>query len=84
MEFLDYFFWAFAIFALIYGLLLLVIPRRLYVPIIKKQLSEKGNKDPSSEDLNKRLKQFRIYGIVCILAGGVLFALLLSGGIFAF
>jgi len=84
MDFLDYFFWGFAVFAVIYGLLLLIVPKRTYVPVIEKQLSKKGNSNPTSEDVDKKLKQFRIYGIVCIAASGLLFYLLLTGGIFAF
>jgi len=84
MEFLDTFFWFFAIFALVYGALLLILPRTMLIPTIKKQLVKKGNSAPSEEEVDKKLKQFRIYGVVCIVAAGVLFALLLTGGIFAF
>jgi len=82
MEFLDYFFWGFAVFALIYGIGLLIGPQSAFIPTIKKQLVKKGHIVPSDEDVDKRLKQFRIWGVVCIAASGVLVALLLTGGIF--
>jgi len=84
MEYLDYFLWFFAAFAVLYGILLLAIPKRRLLPVLHKQLLKKKNSEPSSEDVTKKLKQFRIYGVVCIVAGGVLFTLLLTGGIFAF
>jgi len=84
MEFLDNFLWFFGIFAVIYGILLIVIPKNIYAPIIEKQLIKKGNGNPTDEDIDKRLKLFRRLGVVCIAAGGVLFYLLLTGGVFAF
>ena len=84
MEFLDYFFWFFAIFAVIYGFLLIVLPKNLLLPTIKKQLLKKGISEPTEEDLSKKLKLFRLMGVVCIVSAGVLFGLLLTGGIFAF
>ncbi|MCL2367928.1 MAG: hypothetical protein FWC72_02935 [Oscillospiraceae bacterium] len=84
MDFLDYFLWFFAIFAVIYGILLLVVPKNTYVPIIKKQLVKKGNSNPTEEDVDKKLRSFRMYGIVCIVASGLLFYILLTGGIFGY
>jgi len=84
MEFIDYFFWFVAVFAALYGIFLLVAKKKTLLPGIKKQLAKKGNSDPTDEDLAKKLKIFRICGVVCILASGVLFALLFTGGIFTF
>ena len=84
MGFIDYFLWFFAIFAAIYGVLLLVLPKNKLVPVIKKQLQNKGNSAPTDEDVNKRLKMFRIMGIICIVASAVLIYINLTGGIFAF
>ena len=84
MEFLDYFFWFVAIFAAVYGIFLLAAPKKTLISAIKKQLAKKGNNEPTDEDVAKKLKLFRICGVVCILASGVLFALLLTGGIFDF
>jgi len=84
MGFLDYFFWFVAIFAAVYGIFLLVAPKKTLIAAVKKQLAKKGNNDPTDEEVAKKLKMFRICGVVCIVASGILFALLLTGGIFAF
>jgi len=84
MDFFDYFFWFFAFFAVVYGILLLVVPKKTYAPIIRKQLVKKGNSNPTEEDIAKRLRSFRIYGIVCIVASGLLFYIMLTGGVFGY
>ena len=81
MDFLNSFLWGFATFAVLYGLFLLFMPKNLLLPGIKKQLEKKGNPNPSDEDLEKRFKLFRTLGIVCILAGAVLFIIMFTGGI---
>ena len=84
MEILDYFFWFVAIFAAIYGALLLVIPKKTYVPIIEKQLIKKGNSNPTDEDIDKKMRIFRICGVICLVASGLLFYILLTGGVFGY
>jgi len=84
MDMIDYLLWFVAIFAVVYGALLLVLPRKTLIPIIKKQLQNKGNSNPASEDVDKKLRMFRVMGIVCLVAGAVLFYINLTGGIFAF
>lgn len=81
---MDFILWLVAIFALIYGVLLLALPGKKLTPIIIKQLNNKGNSDPTSEDVDKKLKLFRIMGFVCIVAGAALSYINLTGGIFAF
>ena len=84
MDILDYLLWFIAIFAVVYGALLLILPRNTLTPTIKKQLQSKGNNSPTSEDIDKKLRFFRLMGLVCLLAGAVLFYINLTGGIFAF
>ena len=79
---LDFLFWFIAIFAAIYGVWLLVAPKNALMPVFKKQLEKKGVANPTDEDLAKKLKQFRIYGIVCLVASAVLFYIQLTGGVF--
>jgi len=79
---MDFIFWFVAVFALLYGILLLALPKARLAPVLEKQLIQKGNSNPTEEDIAKKLKQFRIYGVVCLAASGVLTALLLTGGIF--
>ena len=82
MDFLNYFFWGFAFFAILYGALLLVLPKDKLTPQIKKQLAKKGNNNPTDEELSGALKKFKMYGIVCLVAGGVLLVLQFTGGVF--
>jgi len=82
MDFIDYFFWFVAFFAVAYGVLLLVLPKKALIPTIKKQLNKKGNNDPSDEEVAKKLKTFRLMGLVCIVASAVLFYIQFTGGIF--
>jgi len=84
MDMIDYLLWFVAIFAVVYGALLLVLPRKTLTPIIKKQLQNKGNSSPTSEDVDKKLRMFRVMGIACLVAGAALFYINLTGGIFAF
>ena len=69
MDILDYLLWFVAIFAVAYGVLLLILPRKTLTPTIKKQLQSKGNSNPSSEDIGKKLRFFRLMGLVCLAAG---------------
>ena len=82
MDFLDYFFWFFAVFAVVYGLFLLLAPKSTLRPGIKKQLLKKSDVEPTEEELDKKLKQFRLWGIACIVSGGLLFYIQFTGGIF--
>jgi len=84
MDFLDYILWFVAIFAAIYGVLLLVLPRKTLIPTIKKQLEKKGNSDPTSTDVDKKLKSFRAMGLVCLIASAAVIYINLTGGILAF
>jgi len=81
MGFLDVFLWVFAVFAIAYGIGLLVLPEDKLMPTIKKQLLKKGNSNPSEEELKQKLKTFRILGGVCIGAGLVLVLIQATGGI---
>jgi len=78
---IDFLLWFIAIFALVYGIFLLVCPKDKLIVGIKKQLANKGNNNPTEEELNKKLKLFRIMGIVCIVASGLLTYIQLTGGI---
>jgi len=79
---MDFLIWFIAIFAAVYGIFLLVLPKDKLIVGLKKQLEAKGNSNPTDEELSKKLKQFRIWGIVGIIASGVLIYIQLTGGIF--
>lgn len=81
MEFLDYFLWGFAVFAVLYGVFVLLAPRSILLPAMKKQLAKKGISSPTEEDLSKQQKVFRMLGGVCIVSGAVLFFIQFTGGI---
>jgi len=82
MDFLDMFFWIFAVFAVVYGILLLVLPKKTLIPVIEKQLEKKGGaSEVTAENVEKKVKMFRICGVICIVASGVLFWIQATGGI---
>lgn len=81
MDFLDYFLWFFAAFAVVYGLFLLLARKKSLLNGIRQQFERKGNSSPTEEEIDKKLKLFRILGIVCIISGGVLFFIQFTGGI---
>lgn len=83
MDFLDYIFWGIAIFSVFYGLFLLVLPKHSLIVGIKNQLAKKGNAEPTDAEMDKKLKMFRVCGIVCLVASALSFYLLSTGGIFA-
>jgi len=77
----DLLLWIIAIFALGWGVMLLVLPKDKLMPALRGQLQKKGNSNPTEEDLEKKFKSFKLMGFVCIGAGIVLVIIMLTGGI---
>ena len=78
---MNFLLWFIAIFAAIYGGGLLVMPKSKLMPTIKKQLASKGNNEPSEEELDKKLKFFRMMGIVCLIGCAAMLGIIFTGGI---
>ena len=80
-EFLSYVLMVVAAFAIYQGIYLLSASPQKLLPTIKKQLLKKENSEPTEEELDKKVKQYRMWGVVSLAAGGILIALILTGGI---
>jgi len=83
MQILDILLWLVAIFSVLQGVFLLASPKKALTPTIKKQLLKKGNENPTDQEMDEKVKQFRLWGLLSLVAGALLLYLLLTGGVFA-